>query len=209
MDLSVFCQSFNFVFLILIAVGPGFLTIANIAITRGYKTSAVAVCGCFLGDCILISLGVFFAQKAITIIPKEILICLSFVAVFLLYYLSFKFITTDVYSLKTKILDKKNGIALSISLFCLKMSSPICIIGYSIVFTQLIKTSNAYMSACFGGYSASIVANIIMVSVFGTIGRKINVKALSILNKISAIFIGCFATFLFFQALKEFFLFLK
>lgn len=209
MNLNIFLQVFNFVFLILIAVGPGFLTIANIAITRGYKTSAMAVCGCFLGDCILITLGVFFAQKAITIIPKEILICLSFVAVFFLYYLSYKFIQTDVSNLKTKILDKKNGFSLSISLFCLKMSSPICIIGYSIVFTQIIKTSNAYLSACFGGYVASIVVNAIMVSVFGTIGRKINIKILSIINKISAIFIGCFATFVFFQALKELFLFLK
>lgn len=209
MDVNIFFQAFNFVFLILIAVGPGFLTIANIAITRGYKTSAMAVCGCFLGDCILITLGVFFAQKAITSIPKEILTGLAFVAVFFLYYLFFKFIKTDVSKLKKKILDKKNGFSLAVSLFCLKMSSPICIIGYSIVFTQMIKTSNACLSACFGGYTASIVVNIIMVSVFGTIGKKINIKILSITNKISAIFIGCFATFVFFQALKELFLFLK
>lgn len=202
MNLSVFFQTFYIVFLILISIGPGFLTIANIAMTRGYKTAAMSVCGCFLGDCILLTLGVFFAQKAITTIPASILSSLSFVAVAFLYYLAIKFIKTDVSSIKMKILDKKNGFSLAISLFCLKITSPICIIGYSIMFAQIIKTSNASLSACLGGYLASITVNAIMVATFGTIGKKINIKVLSILNKVSAFFIGGFATFVFITSCK-------
>lgn len=206
MHLQIFLQTFYLVFLILISVGPGFLTIANIAMTRGYKTSAVAVCGCFLGDCILITLGVFFAQRAITVIPNSLLTILSFVAVGFLYYLAVKFIKTNISKISIQQLDEKNGLSLAIALFCLKMSSPICIIGYSIMFTQAIKASNisllTSLSACLGGYSASITVNAIMVMVFGTIGRKINVKILTVVNKLSALFIIAFATFILFTSIK-------
>lgn len=203
MNVVVFLQTFYLIFLVLIAVGPGFLTIANIAMTHGYKTSAIAVCGCFLGDCILITLGVFFAKKTIAVIPETILTSLSFIAVILLCYLAYKFFTNDVSKLKTKTLDKKNGLSLAVSLFCLKMSSPICIISYSIIFTQIIKTSNAYISACLGGYFASIVVNTFMVITFGTIGKKINLKVLNFLNKFSATFISSFAMFILFTTIKK------
>ena len=206
MHLQIFFQTFYLVFLILISVGPGFLTIANIAMVRGHKTSAVAVCGCFLGDCILITLGVFFAQKAITVIPNSLLTILSFVAVGFLYYLAVKFIKTNISKISMQQLDGKSGSSLAITLFCLKMSSPICIIGYSIMFTQIIKVSTASLStglsACLGGYLASIAVNAIMVMVFGTIGRTINIKALIAINKLSALFIIAFATLILFTSIK-------
>ena len=206
MHLQIFFQTFYLVFLILISVGPGFLTIANIAMARGYKTSAVAVCGCFLGDCILITLGVFFAKQAIASIPKELSIILSFGAVGFLYYLAVKFIKTNISKISMQQLDGKGGLSLAITLFCLKMSSPICIIGYSIMFTQIIKVStislSTGLSACFGGYLASITVNAVMVMVFGTIGRKINVKILTVINKLSALFIIAFATLILFTSIK-------
>ena len=195
MDIHTFFQAFYLVFLILISVGPGFLTIANIAMTHNYKTSATAVCGCFTGDCILITAGAFFAKKTIESIPNYISVILLFFSIALLLYLAVKFYKTDVRGIAVKQLDKKSSISFALTLFCLKMSSPICIIGYSIIFTQIIK-NNATLSACLGGYFASLVVNIIMVSVFGTIGKKINIKILYVINKISSVFIGSFAIFL-------------
>ena len=209
MQIQAFFQTFYLVFLILIAVGPGFLTIANIAMMKGYKTSAIAVCGCFFGDCILITLGAFFAQKAITTLPKTLLTILSFAAVVFLYHLSIKFLRTDISKITMKQLNKKSGFSFALSLFCLKMSSPICIIGYGVIFTQIIKEANTSLAACLGGYLASLVVNVIMVSIFGTIGRVINIKILSFVNKLSAIFIGCFATFVLFITFKELILLFK
>ncbi len=203
MNLYVFFQTFYLVFLILASVGPGFLTIANIAMTRGYKTSALAVCGCFLGDIILISLGAFFAKEAINKIPQNIMSFLLFFAIILLFYLAIKFLRTDISKLKAKKFDKNSGFSLAIILFCLKMSSPISIVGYGVIFTQVINTSNGLISACLGGYFASLTVNILMVSIFGTIGKKINVKILSFLNKSAAIFIMCFAIFLAYINLRK------
>ena len=105
MQIQAFFQTFYLVFLILIAVGPGFLTIANIAMMKGYKTSAIAVCGCFFGDCILITLGANLEQKAITTLPKTLLTTLSFAAVVFLYHLSIKFLRTDISKITIPILS--------------------------------------------------------------------------------------------------------
>lgn len=207
MNLYIFFQTFYLVFLILISVGPGFLTIANIAMTRGYKTSSIAVCGCFVGDCILLTIGAFCAQEAVKALSKNVLVCLSFLSVFLLLCLAVKFWKLDIKNLKTKSFNKKNGFSLAITLFCLKMSSPICIVGYGMIFTNIISSSDigTLLSACFGGYVASIVVNVIMVSTWGIIGEKINIKILLIINKLSSIFIGSFAIFILANTCKELF----
>jgi threonine/homoserine/homoserine lactone efflux protein len=195
MNLYVFFQTFYLVFIILASVGPGFITIANIAITRGYKTSAIAVCGCFTGDCILITLGALCAKEAVQKIPQTISVALSFFAVILLFYMAIKFWKTDINNLKARNLDKKNGLSLAITLFFLKMSSPISIVGYGIIFSQVINSSQYLLSSCTGGYFASCVVNTLMVLIFGKIGTKINTKILSFINKFSATFISGFAIF--------------
>ena len=196
MILSIFLQTFYLVFLVLMSVGPGFLTIANIAMTRGYKTSACAVCGCIIGDCIYITIGAFCAKEIVNAIPEFVSLVLSIVAVLFLLYLAYKFWKTDVTKLKTKQLDTKNGLSLALLLFLLKLSSPICIIGYSIIFTNVVKDATSIIPAVLGGCTATFVANAIMVTVFGTIGQKINTKILSYINKFSSLFIGGFATIL-------------
>lgn len=202
MSFSVFFTSFYLVFLVLASVGPGFLTIANISMTKGYKTSATAVCGCFLGDCILISLGAICAKQVVDNIPQIALTILGFVAVAFLLYLSVRFWKTDISNIKIKKLNKKDGISLAISLFCLKMSSPISIGGYGIIFSTILTSKNYILSAIFGGIFASIVVNALMVSIFGTIGRKINSNILRTISKISSIFIGGFAVCLLVNIIK-------
>ena len=205
MSFSVFFTSFYLVFLVLISIGPGFLTIANIAMTRGYKTSAVAVCGCFLGDCILISLGAVCAKQVVDNIPQIALTILGVVAVIFLLYLSIKFWKIDISNIKVKKLNKKDGISLAISLFCLKMSSPISIGGYGIIFSTILTSKNYILSAIFGGIFASFVVNVLMVLVFGTIGKNINSNVLRKISKVSSVFIGGFAVCLLINIIKVFF----
>ena len=102
MDFGIFCKTFYLVFLVLIAVGPGFLTIANIAMTRGLKTSAVAVCGCFLGDCIYMVLGALCAKEIVAAIPQSLSMALSIVAICLLLYLAYSFYKVDIKTLKAR-----------------------------------------------------------------------------------------------------------
>ena len=202
MSCSVFFTSFYLVFLVLLSVGPGFLTIANIAMTKGYKTSSVAVFGCFFGDCILISLGAICAKKVVDNIPPIALTILGFVAVAFLLYLSVKFWKTDVSNIKIKKLNKKDSISLAISLFCLKMSSPISIGGYGVIFSTILTSKNYVLSAIFGGIFASFVVNVLMIAIFGTIGKKINSNILRTISKISSIFIGGFAVCLLVNIIK-------
>lgn len=206
MNLVIFCKTFYLVFLVLIAVGPGFLTIANIAMTRGAKTSSVAVCGCFLGDCIYMVLGGFCAKEIINKIPQSLSVALSITAICLLLYLAYSFYKVDIKTLKAREFSKKSGLSLAISLFCLKMTSPICIVGYSIIFTQVIKTSTTgnVLSAILGGCTASFVENIFMITTFSTVGKKIKTGILSMINKFSAVFIACFALFLVLKLVSSF-----
>ena len=206
MNFDCFIHVFCYVFLILIAVGPGFLTIANIAMTKGYKTGFCSVCGCFFGDCIYITLGALCANKIVSLIPDRMLFALNILAIVILLFLAHKFISLDVKSLKSKKFEKKNGVSLALTLFTLKITSPISIAGYGIVFTQLISTSDVLgvLSAICGGIFASFIVNILMVLVFGTLGKKINIKILFYINKICAIFIFFIAIKLIFDLIKSF-----
>ena len=197
MNFSIFFQTFYLVFLVLIVVGPGFLTIANIAMTRGYKTGACAVIGCFLGDCILITLGAIGAKEIVDNISVSTLKILSIIAGLCFVYLSVKFWKSDISKFKNTQFDKKDGISLCLSLFVLKMSSPISIGGYGLIFASIVQSGSFIMSAICGGCFASFMANFLMISVFGTIGGKIGTKVLAKLNKCCAIFIFAFALFLF------------
>lgn len=195
MDFGIFLKTFYLVFLVLASVGPGFLTIANIAMTRTRKVSATAVCGCFLGDCIYMIFGAICAKEVLEFIPKSLSVALSIFAVLFLFYIAYRFFFANVKYIETKKINKSEGLRLAISLFCLKMTSPICIVSYGIIFTQTINTGTTrnIISAILGGCFASLVENAVMVFVFSKLGKKISKKILVKVSKISAILIALFA----------------
>ena len=174
--------------------------------TKGYKTGFCAICGCLFGDCVYITLGAFCANKIVSLIPDKMLFVLNILAVIILLFLAYKFISLDIKSLKSKTFEKKNGISLALMLFMLKITSPISIAGYGIIFTQLIGVNDVLgaLSAICGGVLASFVVNILMVLVFGTLGKKINIKVLFYINKICAIFIFIIAIKLIIYLIKSF-----
>ena len=201
MDFGIFLKTFYLVFLVLASVGPGFLTIANIAMTRTRKVSATAVCGCLLGDCIYMIFGAICAKEVLEFIPKNLSIVLSIFAVVFLFYIAYRFFFVNVKYIERKKIEKRDSLRLAISLFCLKMTSPICIISYGIIFTQTINTSTTgnVISAILGGCFASLVENAVMVFVFLKLGKKISKKNLMRFSKISAILIALFAVSLIYK----------
>ena len=88
-------------------------------------------------------------------------------------------------------------------MFCLTISSPISIIGYGAIFSQVIDSNTSLLSAIFGGIMASILTHSLIVCSFSTLGKKINDNILSFLNKFSALWIGGFAILLIVNFFKQ------
>ncbi len=202
MNFHVFFQSFYLCFFVLITVGPVFLTTANIAMTRGFRNGFFAILGCFCADAIFISLGAISAKAVVSAISQQVLMFLTLFAGCFLLHIAYGFWHTDLNKIKVQKINKTN-FAISIKMFILTLSSPLSIIGYGAIFSQVIDSSLSTMSAILGGILASGFTHTLIVLTFGSIGKKISNKWLSILNKISALLIGCFAGLLLAKFCKE------
>ena len=204
MNFSVFFQTFYLCFLVLISVGPVFITTANLSMTRGYKTGFFCILGCVLADFIFIIAGALCAKAVIALIPNSVIMVLSLLAGGFLLHIAYGFWKTDISKIKTEKINKKS-FALSLKMFCLTLSSPLSIIGYGAIFSSVVDVNTAMMSAILGGCCAACFTHTLIVLFFGTLGKKINVKILSILNRVSAILISCFAMLLVFNFVKTLF----
>ena len=116
--------------------------------------------------------------------------------------IAYGFWKTDISKIKAQKINKTN-FAVSMKMFILTFSSPLSIIGYGAIFSQIIDCDASTISAVFGGALASFLTHSLIVMTFGTIGKKINNKILSLLNKISALWISCFAVVLIYKFCKE------
>ena len=202
MNFHVFFQSFYLCFFVLITVGPVFLTTANIAMTRGFRNGFFAILGCFCADAIFISLGAISAKAVVSAISQQVLMFLTLFAGCFLLHIAYGFWHTDLNKIKVQKINKTN-FAISIKMFILTLSSPLSIIGYGAIFSQVIDSSLSTVSAILGGILASGFTHTLIVLTFSSIGKKISNKWLSILNKISALLIGCFAGLLLVKFCKE------
>ena len=202
MNFHVFFQSFYLCFFVLISVGPVFLTTANISMTKGYREGFFAILGCFCADTIFISLGAISAKAVVSAIPQQVLMFLTLFAGCFLLHIAYGFWHTDLNKIKVQKINKKS-FAISIKMFVLTLSSPLSIIGYGAIFSQVIDSSLSTVSAILGGILASGFTHTLIVLTFSSIGKKISNKWLSILNKISALLIGCFAGLLLVKFCKE------
>ena len=205
MYLSAFFQSLVATFLIIASVGPVFLTTANIAMTKGYKSGCYAILGCIVGDIVFIILATFATKTLISTMPQWIIIALMFLAVLLLIKIAYTFWKADINSVKAIDVRKKN-IALSVQMLLLTFSSPLSIIGYSVIFTAIVATYNSIFSTMLGGCCGVILAHSLIVTIFGFLGKKINGKILILLNKVSACLIASYAILILVNAFKKTFL---
>ena len=207
MSIDIFLKSFYLCFLVLISVGPVFLTTANISMTRGFKEGFFAVIGCISADILFIVAGAMSARAIVAMIPEVIMISLKLFAGSFLLYIAISFWRKNMKELKSRNIRRKN-FALTFKMFCLTISSPISIIGYGAIFSQIIDSNNSLLSAIFGGIMASILVHSLIVCSFATLGKKINENILSFLNKFSALWIGSFAILLIVNFFKQIIVFI-
>lgn len=202
-DFSSFIHIFYLVFLVVIAVGPGFITIANISMNYGYKKGMVAVLGGFTVDCFFITIGALAVKTILSFLPKQSLTYFSIVASLFLLYLAYGFWKTDEKKIKSSKVSK-NYLSIYLKILSLGLSSPIAIIGYSAIFSTMSNGNDFLLSKLLGGYLASIIGHSLVVLLFGSIGKKIKVSVLVYINKISAILLTFFSFTLIFNFIKSF-----
>lgn len=200
-DFSIFIKTFWMVFLVVSSVGPAFITTANLSMTYGYKKGFIGILGCWTIDILYVSIGALALKAVANIVSKDIMTMMSLFASFFLIYIAYGFWKTDISKIKTQKINKTN-FALSFKMFCLTLSSPLSIIGYGAIFSSIVDVSNSIVSAILGGCCAACFTHSLIVVSFATIGKKINTKILSILNKASAILISGFALLLVFNFVK-------
>lgn len=203
MNFLVFSQLFIPVLVLMLSVGPVFISIANISMTYGYKKGFFVATATLLGNLIYITIGAFAAKEFISIIPKPVMIFLPLIGAGFLLNLACGFWKKDVS--KTKEIEiKKFDFTLLVKMFCLIMSSPVAIVGYSVIFTSIATDMEASLfSALLGGYCGALTGKIIVVSFFATLGKKCSNKILTIINKASASLLCFYAMLLIVKVIKE------
>ena len=203
MNFSIFSQLFVPVLVLMLSVGPVFITVANISMTYGYKKGFFVATATLLGNLIYITIGAFAAKGFIAMIPKPVMIFLPLVGAAFLLNLAYGFWKKDVSKLRD-VKVQKFDFALLVKMFCLIMSSPVAIVGYGVIFTSIATDIETSMfSALLGGYCGALTGKIIVVMFFGTLGKKCSNKILKIINRISACLLCFYAAMLIIKVIKE------
>ncbi len=203
-DFAIFFKIFCPVFLVVASVGPCFLTYANISMNYGYKKGFIAALGCFTVDILYITLGIFAINAVKSFIPERLVYALGIFAGCFLLYLAYGFFTTKKKDLESKNV-KNNSVVIYLKLLCLTLSSPLAIVGYASIFSSVNNVSENVLSMFAGAISAAFLAHLLIVVTFATIGKKISIKFLLLLNKISAVIIALFACGILCEIIKKLF----
>ena len=204
MDIAVFIQIFIPVVLLMLSVGPVFITIANISMLHGYRQGFFVAIATFLGNVVYITIGALAANEFISMIPKPIMMFLPIIGACFLLNLAHSFWKKDISKIKD-INVNKFDMAILVKMFCLTLSSPVAIIGYGVIFTSIATNiHSSLLSALLGGYCGAIAGKILIITFFGTLGKKISKQILNIINKVSACLLCCYALLLTGKVIKEF-----
>ena len=203
MDFVVFSELFVPVLVLMLSVGPVFITVANISMTYGYKKGFFVATATLLGNLIYITIGAFAAKGFVAMIPKTVMIILPLIGAGFLFNLAYGFWKKDVSKLK-EIKIKKFDFALLVKMFCLILSSPVAIVGYGVIFTSIATgVESSLLSALLGGYCGAITGKVIVVTFFAALGKKCSNKILTIINKTSACLLSFYASLLVYKVIKE------
>lgn len=210
MNLQIFLTLFYPIFITSIAVGPVFITLANLSITYGLRHGLFAVIGVIFGNILYMILGALTARQIINEVPKTVMLFISFFATLFLIYVAYGFWKKDVSKMSTKEIQKQN-FGTIIKMFCITLSSPVVIAGYSITFlTFADKVRVSFVSALLGGVCGATIAYTMIAVFFGLLGKKILALGpkkykviLSTLNKIAAVLLFAFASVIVVNFVRE------
>ena len=203
MDLVVFSQIFVPVLLLMLSVGPVFITIANVSMLHGHRQGFFVAIATFLGNVVYITIGALAAKEFVSMIPRPVMIFLPLVGAGFLLNLAHGFWKKDISKVKD-INIKRFDLAILIKMFLLTLSSPVAIVGYGVIFTSIATNiQSSLASALLGGYCGAITGKVLIITFFGTLGKKFSKKALKIINRISACLLCFYAAMLIIKVIKD------
>ena len=207
--LSVFLTIFYPIFLTSIAVGPVFITIANISIISGVKNGLFSVIGVIIGNITYTTIGVLTAQQVISAIPDKVMLFVSFFATLFLIYIAVGFWRRDLSNIDDDKLFKPS-LQLVLKMFTVTLSSPLAIAGYVttfLTFANVVKQSLLF--SWLGAVSATLVVYPAIALFFGFLGGKFkkmkkeaSIRYFTILNRSSSVLLAGFASITLFKFVK-------
>ena len=201
LDVAVFIKVFCPVFFFFFSIGPCLLTYANISMNYGYKKGFIAASGCFTVDVLYITFGIFAIETIKLLIPEKLFLAFGIFAGCFLLYLAYGFWKTNAEKLEAKRVEN-NSLSIYLKLLFLTLSNPIAIIGYAAIFSSIGDIRANVFSIFLSATSAALIAHSMVVSLFATLGKKINMRILIFLNKVFASIISIFAIGILVKILK-------
>lgn len=207
MNIDVFLQTFIPELALMLSVCPVFIVIANISAVYGYRQGLFIALATFLASAIHMTTSALFVQYFISSIPKELSIVLRIIGVLFLFNLAYTFYKKDITKIK-QLSIKKFDKSLFIRMFCFTSTCMVSISTNIAIFTSVAKNiQTSFFSVLIGAYFGAITGKLIIVTIFGTIGNKINkTKFFVILNKVAALLLCCYAILFTIKIFKNLFL---
>jgi threonine/homoserine/homoserine lactone efflux protein len=208
-DIFAFWCLFYSIFLSSVAVGPVFITLANISINYGIKSGLFALIGVSIGNIFYMILGSLTAQKIIVSIPDRVMLFVSFGATILLIYVAVSIWRKKIdTSVQGNI--EKPSVKTILKMLIITLSSPVVITGYSITFLTFASyVKRSFMSSLIGGICGALIAYFLVVVFFSFLGERIKklkagtyLKVLTVLNRSSSFLLIMFATIMAYKFFK-------
>ena len=203
MNTTLFWQTFLPELILMLSVCPVFITIANVSTIYGYKQGLFIALATFLASLIHITTSAFLVQYFILSVPKLLIIVLQTIGLVFLLNLAYTFWKKDIEKIK-EIGTEKFDKSLFIKVFCFASTCVVSISTNFFIFASISENIHlSFLSALIGAYFGVIVGKLIIIVIFGTIGKKLNrVKFLTILNNIASILLFCYAILFVFKICK-------
>lgn len=201
-DLSILLKVYLGVLAVVVMVGPCWLTYANVTMNYGWKKGMLAMSGCMTIELLYWIIGVTAIGTAKSICPDIIINILKCCAAGLLLHLAHSFWNTDVAKIKASTV-KGNNLSIYLKLVALTLTSPQAIVGYASIYASIEGASNSVVSILLGSALASFSGHTLVVSSWALIGKKINNKMLTILNRVSGLILVGYAGLLVYDVVQD------
>ena len=211
-DIFAFWCLFYSIFLSSVAVGPVFITLANISVNYGVRSGLFALIGVSIGNILYMILGSLTAQKIVASIPDRAMLFISFSATILLIY-----VAIGIWKKKIEMSVQENiskpSVMTVFKMLIITLSSPVVITGYGITFLTFASyVKRSFLSSLFGGICGALIAYFLIVVFFSFLGERIKklkkdtyLRVLTFLNRISSSLLIMFAMVMVYKFFKTVF----
>lgn len=188
-------------------VGPICLTVINATILHGFKAGFSAGMGVAVADTVYIFSAGLAIESVAKILKGNWVHYLSIGGVLFLLYLAYKFWRTDVSSdLDGNInLKERSRLGWFVKLFSLTITGPTTIFTYAAVFSNFLNNTYNMPAVIFGAMMATFSFYTILTFLIALLRKKMTVRFINILSKLSSVVIVSFAIMILRVSLKAIF----